>query len=198
MRPEPTREAGPRSRPLPLASDAPEASAILLVQADDEPVVLSDTPLEGWLALGLFWLLAITVALQFVTRYGLNDSAAWTEEIARYILIACVFFGASLGVIKNDHIQVSFLYRYLSRRTGRVLSSLVDLLRVAFFGCLVVLMAILFRTIGGDEMTVVPLPMGGVYAVIELALCAMTWRSVRVAIDHYRLGSSALEQAGKG
>jgi TRAP-type transport system small permease protein len=194
---DPTPEAGPHGR-RPLGSEPPRPSESLLVQADDEPVVLSETPLEGWLALGLFWLLAITVALQFATRYGLNDSAAWTEEVARYILIACVFFGASLGVIKNDHIQVSFLYRYLSRRAGRLLSSLVDLLRVAFFGCLVVLMATMMRSIGGDEMTVVPLPMGVVYAVIELALCAMTWRSVRVAIDHYRHGSSALERAGKG
>jgi TRAP-type transport system small permease protein len=197
MKPEPPPSVGPSSRPPPPESARREARESLLVQADDEPVVLSGTPLEGFIALGLFWLLAVTVALQFATRYGLNDSAAWTEEIARYLLIASVFFGASLGVIKNDHIQVSFLYRYLPRRAGRLLSSLVDLLRVAFFGCLVVLMAAMMRSIGGDEMTVAPLPMSWVYGVVELALCAMTWRSVRVAFDHYRQGSSALERAGE-
>jgi TRAP-type C4-dicarboxylate transport system permease small subunit len=165
-----------------------------LIVASDEPVDFGHTPLEGWLALGLFWLLGVTVAYQFATRYVLNDSAAWTEEIARYLLMGTVFVGASVGVAKNDHIQVDFLYRYLPRRVGRVLSLGVDLLRLAFFVCMAVLMAQMIARIGGDEMTVVALPMSVVYAVIELGLCAMAWRSAQVAWQHYTSGSSALQR----
>ena len=43
----------------------------------------------------------------------LNDSAAWTEEIARYLLIGVVFVGAAIGVAKNNQIQVDFFYRYM-------------------------------------------------------------------------------------
>jgi TRAP-type C4-dicarboxylate transport system permease small subunit len=169
-----------------------------LIVATDEPVDLQHTPLEGWIALGLFWLLGVTVAYQFATRYVLNDSAAWTEEIARYLLIGTVFVGASLGVIKNDHIQVDFLYRHVPRRLGRALSLGVDLVRLAFFLCMTVLMAQMIARIGGDEMTVVALPMSTVYSLIELALCAMTWRSAMVAWAHYRSGSSALERGARG
>ena len=165
-----------------------------LIVATDEPVELGRTPLEGWLALGLFWLLGVTVAYQFATRYILNDSAAWTEEIARYLLIGTVFVGASIGVIKNDHIQVDFLYRHVPRRLGRALSLAVDLVRLAFFACMVVLMAQMIARIGSDEMTVVALPMSLVYVLLELALCAMTWRSAQVAWAHYQSGSSALER----
>lgn len=179
----------------PLAN-APGPEDEPLIVATDDAVELSHTPLEGWLALGLFWLLGATVAYQFLTRYVLNDSASWTEEIARYLLIGMVFVGAALGVIKNDHIQVDFLYRYLPRRAGRVLSLGVDVLRVAFFACMVWLMAQLMYRIGGDEMTVVALPMNIVYAVIELALCAMTWRSIRLGLHHFRQGSSSLERRG--
>ena len=56
---------------------------------------------------------ALTVFYQFVTRYVLNDSAAWTEEIARYLLIGVVFVGAAIGVAKNNQIQVDFFYRYM-------------------------------------------------------------------------------------
>lgn len=56
----------------------------------------------------VFWALGLTVLYQFITRYVFNDSAAWTEEIARYLLIATVFIGAVIGVAKNNHIQVDF------------------------------------------------------------------------------------------
>jgi TRAP-type C4-dicarboxylate transport system permease small subunit len=67
-------------------------------------------------ALAFFWVLGATVLYQFITRYVFNDSAAWTEEIARYELIAVVFIGAAIGVAKNNHIQVDFFYRHMSAR----------------------------------------------------------------------------------
>ena len=51
--------------------------------AQDEAVDLSGTALEAWVALGFFWILGAVVLYQFITRYVFNDSAAWTEEIAR-------------------------------------------------------------------------------------------------------------------
>jgi hypothetical protein len=53
---------------------------------------------EDWLALGLFWLMCTVVFLQFFTRYVLNDSFAWTEEIARYVLIAVIYVGTAMCV----------------------------------------------------------------------------------------------------
>src|SRR5512133_356369 len=87
--------------------------------AEDEVVDLSHTTPEAWLALGLFWMLGLTVFYQFITRYVLNDSAAWTEEIARYQLIAVVFIGAAIGVTKNSHIQVDFFYRHMPPLVSR-------------------------------------------------------------------------------
>ena len=86
----------------------------------DEAVDLSGTTPEGWIALGFFFLLGLTVFYQFITRYAFNDSAAWTEEIARYFLIATVFTGAGIGVAKNTHIQVDFFYRHMPRVVGRM------------------------------------------------------------------------------
>ena len=87
--------------------------------AQDEVVDLSGTIAEGWIALALFWLLGLTVFYQFVTRYVMNDSAAWTEEVARYMLIGVVFIGAAIGVSKNLAIQVDFFYRYMPAAMGR-------------------------------------------------------------------------------
>jgi len=161
----------------------------------DEAIDLSDTIVEGWVALGIFWLLAATVFYQFVTRYVLNDSASWTEEIARYLLIGVVFVGATIGVAKNSQIQVDFFYRHLPAAMGRWLSRAVDILRIAFFGAAVVLTGEMMVKLGSTtRMTIVDAPMNIVYGVVLLGFAAMTFRSVQVALVHWRRGWSVLER----
>ena len=161
----------------------------------DEEVVLSDTIAEGWIALGIFWLLGLTVLYQFVTRYVLNDSAAWTEEVARYMLIGVVFVGAAIGVAKNNQIQVDFFYRHMPPAVGRWLSRLVDVLRIAFFAAAAVMTVQMMAKIGNQtRMTVVDAPMNIVYATCLFGFVAMTLRSVQVARVHWRRGWSVLER----
>jgi TRAP-type C4-dicarboxylate transport system permease small subunit len=164
--------------------------------AHDEAVRLGGTPVEGWAALALFWALGLTVFYQFFTRYALNDSAAWTEEIARYLLIGVVFIGAAVGVKRNNHIHVDFLYRYLPRRAGRVLSTAVDLLRIAFFAATVLLTAQMMQRMGNYKMTIIDAPMNIVYGVCLLGFAAMLVRAVVLAVQHWRRGWSLLERPG--
>ena len=162
---------------------------------EDEAVDLSGTIAEGWAALGIFWLLALTVFYQFVTRYVMNDSAAWTEEVARYMLIGVVFVGATIGVAKNTQIQVDFFYRHMPAAMGRWLSRAVDVLRIAFFGFAAVMTLQMMIRIGNQtRMTVVDAPMNIVYGVVLLGFVAMTIRSLQVAAVHWRRGWSVLER----
>ena len=162
--------------------------------ATDEAVDLSGTPLEAWIALALFWALAGVVFTQFFTRYALNDSAAWTEEIARYLLIGVVFVGASIGVAKNNHIQVDLLYRYLPVRAGRVLALLVDVLRIGFLCSMSVFTVQMMLKMGSYNMTIIDLPMNIVYGVVLFGFVAMTLGSVWVAKVHWQRGYSVLER----
>ena len=163
--------------------------------AEDEAVDLSDTIAEGWIALALFWLLGLTVFYQFVTRYVVNDSAAWTEEVARYMLIGVVFIGAAIGVAKNNQIQVDFFYRHMPRVMGLWMSKAVDLLRIAFFLAAVVMTVQMMVKIGSrTRMTIVDLPMNVVYGLCLFGFAAMAWRSVQVARIHWRRGYSVLER----
>ncbi len=162
---------------------------------EDEAIDLSHTTFEAWLALGIFWLLGLTVFYQFITRYVMNDSAAWTEEIARYQLIAVVFIGAAIGVAKNNHIHVDFFYRHMPARMGRVMSGLVDVLRICFFAAAVVMTIQMMIKIGNQtRMTIVDLPMNIVYGLCLFGFVAMLFRSLQVALIHYRRGYSVLER----
>ncbi len=160
----------------------------------DEAIDLSQYRVEDWLAVALFWALGLIVFYQFFTRYALNDSAAWTEEIARYFLIGTVFIGAAVGVRKNNHIQIDYFYRVLPHRLMRVMSTLVDAVRISFFIACVAMTGQLIMKIGGSRMAVVELPMGLVYGAVMLGFALMTWRAVDVAIANWKRGASVLEQ----
>ena len=162
----------------------------------DDAVDLSGTPLEGWIALALFWVLGGVVFLQFFTRYVLNDSASWTEEIARYLLVGTVFVGAGIGVARNNHIQVDLLYRYLPPAASRWLSRAVDAMRAAFFAAMTVFTAQMMDKLQGMQMAVVNLPMNIVYGVCLFGLACMTLRSIWVMKVHWQRGYSVLERPG--
>ena len=163
--------------------------------AEDEAVDLSGTAPEAWVALGFFWILGLVVFYQFFTRYVLNNSAAWTEEIARYLLIATVFTGAVIGVVKNNHIQVDFFYRFMSPRLARGMATAVDVARIAFCATAVVLTALMMLKLGSNaRMTMIDLPMNWVYAICLLGFAAMTYRSIGVMRTHLKRGYSVLER----
>src|SRR5260370_5219208 len=126
----------------------------------DEAVRLSVYAWEDWITLAVFWILAVVVFYQVFTRYVLNDAAGWTEEIARYLLIAVTFLGGAMAVRRSTHIQVDFVYRFLPRAAGRVVATFVDAARIAFFGYAVWLTWLLIDRIGSRRMAVIGLRIG--------------------------------------
>ena len=162
--------------------------------ATDEAVDLSHTPAEAWAALLMFWALGGVVFYQFFTRYALNNSASWTEEIARYLLIGVVFVGASIGVAKNNHIQVDLLYRYLGKGVSRVLAIAVDIVRIAFFFSMSYFTVQMMQKMGSYQMTIVDLPMNIVYSVVLFGFVVMSLRSLWVARVHWKRGYTVLER----
>jgi TRAP-type transport system small permease protein len=164
--------------------------------AVDEAVDLSGTPVEAWAALAFFWALGLTVFYQFFTRYVLNDSASWTEEIARYLLIATVFTGATIGVAKNNHIQVDFFYRFMPAAVSRVMGLFVDVVRIAFFAAATFLTGQMMQKLGSYKMTIIDLPMNIVYAVVMAGFAAMCLRAIWVMRIHLKRGYTVLERPG--
>lgn len=89
---------------------------------------------EEWAGLVLLWVLGGLVFTQFFTRYVLNDSLAWTEEVARYLLVVLTFIGAAGAVRRGTHIRVEALEMALPARARPPLWALQDALRLGFWG----------------------------------------------------------------
>jgi TRAP-type transport system small permease protein len=182
-------------------SDLPDLDAMPKVMGDDgqfhatdDEVDLSGTPIEAWVALAFFWALGATVFYQFITRYVMNNSASWTEEIARYLLIATVFTGAAIGVAKNNHIQVDFFYRFMPGWLSRLIATVVDVMRIAFFAAAAMLTGQMMDKLGSYKMTIIDLPMNIVYGVVMAGFAAMTLRAIWVARVHWQRGYTVLQR----
>ncbi len=182
-------------------SNLPDLDAMPKVMGDDgqfhatdEEVDLSGTPIEAWVALGFFWILGATVFYQFFTRYVLNNSASWTEEIARYLLIAVVFTGATIGVAKNNHIQVDFFYKFMPQWLSNVMTTLVDIMRISFFGAATFLTYQMMEKLGNYKMTIIDLPMNLVYGVVLVGFAAMCIRAIWVMRIHLQRGYTVLQR----
>jgi TRAP-type C4-dicarboxylate transport system permease small subunit len=186
-----------------MSQTAPHAHAPItneeIARTFDEeiaPVDLSGHGLEDWVTLALFWGMCLCVFVQFFTRYVLNDSYAWTEEIAVYSLVSIVFLGAAMCVRLSRHIHVDFLYRYLPPKGGRALAMFVDLVRIAVFGYLALLVWRYSSIIHDERMTTIDFPKMPLFMAVFTAFVLMTLRSAQVAWRDFRNGYSILERPG--
>lgn len=155
---------------------------------------LSGYAVEDWLILGLFWVMAALVFVQFFSRYVMNDSFAWTEELATYCLIGVVFVGASMCMRKDRHIQVDILYRFIPARVARWLSTAVDLIRLGFITYVTLLVWRYTEIVGDEPMTTINWPKNIVYWVALAGFAMMTVRAAQIAWRNWKQGYSILER----
>ncbi len=117
----------PRHDPPASPADAPKVDDLFAEWQEQEAHVdLSDLRWSDALVFAIFWALFAVVFLQFYTRYVLNDSLGWTEEIARYLLIGVTFVGSVTVMRKGGHIAVEALLIYLPAAVRHWLLVLID------------------------------------------------------------------------
>ena len=160
---------------------------------EDVQVNFRDYRIEDFVSFVIFWVLGAVVFAQFFSRYVLNDSIAWTEEIARYLLIAVAFAGAPIAVRKNTHIHVEFFYRFINRRLGRVLSVLVDLIRIVFFAYGSWTSWKILKLMKLQYMVALNVSMAWIYSLVFAGFLLMTFRALQVAVKHWKQGYSTLD-----
>ena len=178
----------------PHAEVAAEELVKSFAEADHHVVDLSGFSFEDWICFGFFWAMSALVFLQFFTRYVLNDSFAWTEELAVYCLIPVVFIGSAMCVRRSRHIQVNILYRYLPGLAGRALSTLVDATRTVFFAYVAFLVARYALAVNNEPMTTVDWNKSHVYWLAFAGFVLMFGRSIQVGWINWRQGYSILER----
>ena len=121
----------------------------------------------------VFWILLIIVFVQFFSRYALNSSLSWTEEIARYLLILLGFVGSVTCVRKRSHIYLEFFYRFLPPAVVKWIVIIVSFINAAFFTYAGILSIELARRTHHQSMTSINLPKGIIYWIVAASCFAM-------------------------
>ena len=173
-----------------------EEIAHVFEEEEEAPVDLSVYSFEDWATIAVFWLMASCVFLQFFTRYVLNNSLAWTEEIATNSLIVVVFLGSVWCVRNSRHIQVDVIYHYLPPGVARAFATLVDVIRIVFFAYASWLLWRYVSIVGDERMVTIDLPRGIVFYSVLVAFALMLLRAIQVAVANWRRGYSVLERPG--
>lgn len=178
-------------RPLSPANDDTEPGFERLIH-EQEDRELHEPPgewrIEDWLAFAIFWVLAAVVFLQFFSRYVLNDSIAWTEEIARYLLIGTTFVGAAMAARRGTHIALELALYVLPPGPRRWIRLLLALAAAGFFAIATWLCLEIAGAMWYQPMVVIDLPLGLVYYVATFGLALTTVRFTWHAIAVFRAG----------
>ncbi len=161
-------------------------------EAAAHPEPPPDIAPEDWITFLLFWGLAGVVFLQFFTRYVLNDSLTWTEEIAQYLLMAITFTGSAMAARRGTHITVEFLLDKLPRGARRAAHALVSAVATAFFAVSAWLCWQVGEAMRFQPMIAVEYPLSVVYYGILLGLVLTTVRSALHGVRRWREGEPEL------
>ena len=176
----------------------PASSIEEVAQAFEEdaapPADLSRYAFEDWLTLAVFWIMGISVFLQFFTRYALNNSLSWTEEIATNCLMVVVFMGAVMCVRTSRNIHVDVLYHFLPATVGRVLALVVDILVICFFAYMALLIWRFVGIVAHQRMISIDVPRSFLFYTLFAAFFLMLLRSIQVFVADIRRGYTVLER----
>ena len=123
----------------------------------------------------LVFLMAVMVAAvswQVFSRYILQESSSFTEEIARYLLIWIGILGAAYIAGQQQHLSIEILAPKLSPKNRIKLRIGINILIILF--CLLVLVIggsnlVYLNYLLGQTSAALNIPLGAVYTVIPIS-----------------------------
>lgn len=84
--------------------------------------------LMRWTTIVLLVLMVVIVFANVVSRYYLHASLAWSEEVARFMLVWLVFIGSFLAYIHDEHLGLDILVAKLPATVRKIVAFATNML----------------------------------------------------------------------
>jgi TRAP-type C4-dicarboxylate transport system permease small subunit len=134
--------------------------------------------IESHICRTLLTLFVVLLFAQIISRELFNYSFSWSEELATYMFVWFVFFGASYAAKLYAHNRVTFQFNKLSKRTTNIIEGIADLFWVAFNVYFVYLSFnfVFFKMNLFWKSQTLGVPMKYIYMILPIAFTLMTFR----------------------
>jgi TRAP-type C4-dicarboxylate transport system permease small subunit len=176
----------------PAATDEATDALFREWEAMEARTNLADLRPVDSIAFTFFWALFGVVFLQFFSRYVMQNSYGWTEEIARYLLIGVCFAGSVMAVRKGTHIAVEAMLNFLAAPQRRLAHIAIDGIMLGFCA-LMTWHAFVLSGRTNQYMVSIDIPKSVIYYGVTLAFAGMT---IYAAIRLVKRIRGTLEESG--
>ncbi len=143
---------------------------------------LIDFPIEDWLGIAITFAILVVMSVQIFLRYVLNESLIWSDELARYLLIAMAFIGCAAGVRKRCHIRIDVIDLVLPATARRVLAVATDALVLFYLVYIFVASIEILGIFASQPSTAMGVSMAVPYSVITIGFGLAALRMVLLYI----------------
>ena len=124
----------------------------------------------------------ILLFLQILLREFFHYSISWGEELATYLFVWFVFLGASYACRLGAHNRVTFQFKMLPPKVGKIMEGLADLIWVVF-NCYFIYLSYKFVFVKMNlfwKSQTMGIPMKYFYMILPAAFALMTLRVIQV------------------
>ena len=145
-------------------------------------------------------LLFVTVLWQVFTRYVLNDPSGMSEELARYLYVGVVFFGAAAAVSDRSHVGIPFVVEKLPPLLRLTVALVIGALVLAFCLGMVWWGWRAARSVWDLPSEAMEIPTGLVLGIVPVSMAFMALRVVLAMAEDVRAftrGSAVEMSAGR-
>lgn len=145
----------------------------------------------------VFIVLTILLTIQVVSRYVLNHSFTWAEELAVVMFVWLIYLGVAGAVTKRKHLRIDALINALPFKAKRFLLILDNIIMFVFCAYVVFPFSELIVNLAdsGAKTSLLRMPKAVIYSIVPVCLVLTCVRLVQDSIrltkeNEKELGSS--------
>ncbi len=152
----------------------------------------------GLLLAAITIVVLMQVIVRFVlTNFGLNISAPWTEELARYLLVWLIFLGAAVGCRRMQLISLGFVVTGTPALVGAALRYAALALCLMLFWLLIRYGFEFVQVIGRTELSpVMQIPKTWVYWAMPVGAALMIVNTIAFVVETWIEGRDIRRTGG--
>ena len=142
---------------------------------------------ESYVCRGLLTFFVVLLFAQIISREFFEYSFAWSEELATYMFVWFVYFGASHAAKMSAHNRVTFQFKALPKKVVHIIEGIADLFWLGFNVYFVYLSIdfVFFKMNIFWKSQTLGVPMKYFYLILPIAFTLMSIRIIQV--NYYKL-----------